>query len=371
MRQLHIFLFTFSILSSFNLAAEELDVWIGTEGDNGIYHSKLDVENGSLSAPEKAIDVSGAGFLVLDEAGSNLYATARKDGKAGVASFTILEAHEQKRLRQTGFRNSPENHPPTHINFDRNFNFLLAAQYGGGTVTVISVGKNGIVGPVVDSVQHFGGSRIVAGRQNNPHPHWIGTDTSNALIAVPDLGLDQCVVYEFDSTKGTLTKSKPWKAPPGSGPRHMKFHPDGKHAYVLNELSLTISVFERQAGNEFVRIQDIASLPEELKDKRLNAAAEIRIHPNGQFIYTSNRGHDSISVFAIDAASGKLTFVQRESVRGSWPRNFNIDPTGKWLLAAGKHSNTIAVFEIDHQGKLEFTRQVVNMPAPICVVFGR
>ena len=141
---------------------------------------------------------------------------------------------------------------------------------------------------------------------------------------------------------------------------------------MLNELALTISVFEYDvATGDFKDIQLVESLPEDLKDKHLNSAAEIRVHPSGRFVYSSNRGHDSISVFSVDQATGKLTFVEHEAIRGSWPRNFNIDPSGKWLIAAGQYSNTLSLFEIDQvSGELIFTRKVVNVPAPICVLFG-
>ena len=153
----------------------------------------------------------------------------------------------------------------------------------------------------------------------------------------------------------------------------MKFHGSGKYAYVLNELTLSVSVFEYDATDaKFKKLQEIESLPKDLKDEKLHSAAEIRIHPTGKFVYTSNRGHDSITVFAVDQESGKLSFVQRESIRGAWPRNFNIDTSGKWLLAAGRHTNTLTLFSIDQEtGKLAYARKSVNVPAPICVVFGK
>jgi 6-phosphogluconolactonase len=151
----------------------------------------------------------------------------------------------------------------------------------------------------------------------------------------------------------------------------MKFHTSGQFAYVLNELTLTVSVFEYDAQSaQFKNIQLIESLPRDIKGKHLNSAAEIRVHPTGKFVYASNRGHDSISVFSVDQATGKLELVQREPIRGSWPRNFNINPSGKWLIAAGARSNTLSLFEIDEDsGKLEFAQNSVILPSPICVLF--
>jgi 6-phosphogluconolactonase len=150
----------------------------------------------------------------------------------------------------------------------------------------------------------------------------------------------------------------------------MKFHPNGKFVYVLNELEMSISAFEYDAeAGELDPLQNISTLPEELREIP-STASEIRIHPDGRFVYAANRGHDSIAAFQIDQVTGELTFIEREAIRGSWPRNFNLDPTGKWLLAAGRNSNTISVFRIDPQtGGLIYTGKTVNCPTPICIEF--
>ena len=330
----------------------------------------LDTTAGEFSKPTKAADLRGAGFLVLNRNSDRLYATGRDEaGKGRVVAFEINRG-KSPLLKELNHQSVPNGHHPTHVNFDREFRFLMSAQYGGGSVCVFAMNDDGSVGDLVDSVDHRGGSKVVRGRQEKPHPHWIGVDTTNALVAVPDLGLDQVVTYQFDANTGKLSAATPWKVPPGGGPRHMKFHPNGRHAYVLNELSLTVSVFELtdEGASE---IQTVESLPPKLKDKRLNSAAEIRIHPNGRFLYSSNRGHDSITVYAVDETSGKLKEVQRESIRGSWPRNFALDPSGKWLVAAGRYSNTLSLFEVESDGRLQFTRKIVNIPGPICVAIQR
>jgi 6-phosphogluconolactonase len=247
----------------------------------------------------------------------------------------------------------------------------MSAQYGGGSTTTYTIMPNGSLGQRVEVVEHGEGSGVDANRQATSHPHWVGTSPDNRFLMVPDLGMDRVVVYELDAETGKLTSHSKVAVPPGSGPRHMKFHPLGRFVYVLNELTLTVSVFEYDASAAvFKNIQLIESLPEELKNKNPNSAAEIRVHPTGKFIYTSNRGHDSISVFSVDQQTGKLEFVEREPIRGSWPRNFNIDPTGNWLVAAGARSNTLSLFEINTDtGRLGFTQNIVNVPSPICVLF--
>ena len=351
--------------------AQAVDVWVGTNGDHGIYHFDLDIENGKMSAPRQVSDIHGAGFVLLNEAKDKLYATSKKSGRGFVTSFQITGDHSNERkLKLLNQQPLPDGHP-CHINFDRNFSVLFSAQYGAGSIACFPIQPDGTIGENSQHIKHQGGSKAHGNRQDTPHPHWIGADVTNNLVAVPDLGLDEVVVYRFDESTKKLQAAKNWQVKPGDGPRHMKFHSNGKFAYVLNEFSLTVSVFNRNESDQsFSLIQDIASLPNDLQDKRLNAAAEIRIHPNGRYVYTSNRGHDSISVFSVDQANGKLTLVEREAIRGSWPRNFNIDSTGSWLLAAGAHSNTIALFAINADGSLEFTRSIINVPSPICVAVG-
>ncbi len=351
--------------------AEEFDVVIGTSGANGIYGLVLDSETGAISEPNKLTDLEGAGFLTTNRSGTRLYSTGKIDSRGCVVGFNVNRGENRELiLSRNSVQKVPGGHHPTHINVDQTDRFLFSAQYGGGTICSFKLEQAGVIGALIETIQHRGGSKVVVGRQNGPHPHWIGTDASNSILAVPDLGLDQVACYKLNGSNGKLTKDVAWDVPPGSGPRHMKFHPNGKFAYVLNEFTLTVSVFFREAPvDSFTKIQDVRTLPDPLKDKRLNAAAEIRIHPNGQFVYTSNRGHDSLAVFSIDEVTGGLTFLQRVAIRGSWPRNFNVSPCGNWLIAAGKHSNTLSVFEVGADGRLEFTRAIKNAPGPICVEF--
>ena len=382
------FSLTLVLAMTLSCLADEVDVWIGTGGTEGIFHLTLDMKKGKLSKPEVAVKVAGSGFLDLHPNGKILYSTAKQNGESGVAAFKIstnanltdlaqletpTKRQKQSRwLKPLGFLPSGDG-GATCVSVDETGKTLMSAQYGGGSVSSYTINPDGSLGQRVEVIEHGPGSGVNKKRQSKSHPHWVGTSPGNRFLMVPDLGLDQVVVYELDSETAKLKPHSKVAVPPGSGPRHMKFHTSGKFAFVLNELTLTISVFKFDAmTGAFERIQLIETLPPELKDKHLNSAAEIRVHPSGQFVYSSNRGHDSITVFAVDQETGKLTFVERESIRGSWPRNFNIDPTGKWLIAAGQRSNTLSVFEIEQEtGELVFTRNVVNVPEPICVLFGR
>lgn len=394
---------------------DEIDVWIGTSGPEGIYQLTLDTKKGKMSKPSLAVKVDGAGFLALHPNGKFLYSTAKENGEGGVAAFRIDRIREIKRqllaakdrereLSKTlgsahpnvmSVRESNKalearladlsaapvlaklNFLPTGdggaacVGVDKTGSVLMSAQYGGGSTSTYMIEPDGSLGERVQVIEHGEGSGANPKRQAKSHPHWVGTSPDNRFLMVPDLGMDRVVVFELDSVTGRLKSHSKIAVPPGSGPRHMKFHTSGRFAYVLNELTLTISVFEYDAETaQFKEIQLIESLADELKDKNFNSAAEIRVHPTGKFVYSSNRGHDSISVFAVDQETGKLEFVERESIRGSWPRNFNIDPSGNWLIAAGARSNTLSLFEINSEtGRLYFTQNIVNVPSPICVVF--
>ena len=207
-------------------------------------------------------------------------------------------------------------------------------------------------------------------RQKGPHPHSVVVSPDNRFLFVPDLGIDKVMIYKINHDSATIEPHGHGTGVPGGGPRHMKFSPDGRTIYLLNEMLLSVTAFNYNPdAGTMEAVQTIETLPDSLKEIP-NKAAEIRVHPSGKFVYASNRGHDSITAFAVDPASGKLELVEREAIRGSWPRNFNLDPDGKWLVAAGRYSNTLSVFEIDQTtGGLTFTGNVVNCPSPICVAY--
>ncbi len=359
------------LLFSGSTPAETVSVWIGTttprRGESkGIYHATLDLASGHLSKPALAAALESPGFVTLRPDGKRLYSVCRlPDGRGGgVAAFEISENAKSLRLLNT---QPIGDGGAAHLALDKTGRYLFTAQYGGGSVAVFPLDADGQIRPRSDLVEHQGSGPNKA-RQKSPHPHWVGVDPENRFLFVPDLGIDQVVIYQVDLKKGKIEFHGTGQCPTGGGPRHMKFSPNGKHAYVLNELQLSVTVFQYDAkAGTLNPIQTISTLPESLREVR-NSASEIRVHPSGRFVYAANRGHDSIAAFRVDPENGKLTFVEREAVRGSWPRNFNLDPSGKWLLAAGRNSNTIAVFHVDPQaGGLVFTGKSVNCPTPICI----
>lgn len=352
------------------LWGQNIDVWVGT-AKTGIYHANLNVESGKLSAPTLASETSGAGFLAMHPNGRRLYSTNREND-GSVTAFSITNnASSQKPKLQKLHSISTGDGGAACVAIDKQGSVLMSAQYGGGSTSTYRLNPDGNLLSRVANIEHGKGSGVNAKRQATAHPHWVGTSPDNQFLLVPDLGTDQVFQYQLNAKTGEIVLESKIPLPPGSGPRHMKFHPSGEYAFVLNELTLTINVFHYdQSSGKFQGIQNIETLPSELKDRHLNSAAEIRVHPTGNFVYSSNRGHDSISVFRFHPQKKRLEFVEHESVRGAWPRNFNIDPSGKWLLAAGQHSNTLAVFEINQDtGELTYARQIINLPAPICVLF--
>jgi len=352
-------------------AAQPATLWIGTttprDGQSkGIYRATFDPGTGSLSQPTLAAEIAAPGFLTLHPDGRRLYSVCQLPDGGGVAAFEVSADATSLRLLNT---QPIGDGGAAHLALDRTGRCLFTAQYGGGSVAAFPLNADGRIEPRSALIEHEGAGPDQR-RQRGPHPHWTGVGPGNRFLFVPDLGIDRVMLYRFDPAAATLQSHGSGQCPPGSGPRHMKFHPGGKFAYVLNELHLSITAFrfDGQAGT-LEPIQTITTLPEPLRETPCSAS-EIRIHPSGRFVYAANRGHDSIAAFRIDGDSGKLTFVELEAVRGSWPRNFNLDPTGRFLLAAGRNSNTIAVFHIDADtGRLIFTGKSVNCPTPICIEF--
>ena len=355
------------------LASDKAVVWIGTDaknGSKGIYRAELDLASGKITKPELAVEQLAPGFLALSKKGNKslLYTIHRlPDSKGGyITSYEIVENGKHLKMINSVSINDGRG---VHLTLDQTGSYLFTAQYGAGSVASFPIAEDGSIQPRSDLKKHSG-SGPNPKRQKRPHPHSVYVSPDNHYLMVPDLGIDRVMIYKINHQDGTLTEVSSALCPPGSGPRHMKFHPNGKFAYVLNELLMTVSVFSYDSSNGNMKeLQVIPTLPKELWEVP-NKASEIRIDSKGKYLYAANRGHDTIAAFSIDPSSGKLSFIEREPVRGAYPRNFNLDPTDQWLIAAGRDSNTLSVFQISPEnGSLIYHNKIVNCPAPICIEF--
>ncbi len=351
-----------------------VDVWIGTsraKPSKGIYRCTLNTKTGKLSDPELVAEVGGPGFLAMHPSGSPLYAVCSVEGKPSVAAYAIKKQHGKSSL---AFVNSIEigDGGAAHVAVDPTGQTILTAQYGGGSVAVFSLNKDGSLRERTQLVDHEGGSKVVPGRQDKPHAHWVGFSPDNRFAFVPDLGMDKVVIYKVDVAASKITPHGFGEVPPGGGPRHMKFHTSGKWVYVLNEIDLSITVFDYNAkAGTMTPKQTILTVPKtQLAKEKFKSASEIRVHPSGRLVYSANRGHDTITAFRVNQETGQLSVIERENVRGATPRNFNLDPSGQWLLAAGQDSHTLASFEVNQDtGELTYNRSNVFAPSAICVLF--
>jgi 6-phosphogluconolactonase len=349
--------------------AADWTVYIGTytrQDSKGVYAYRFQPSTGKLTALGLAAETSNPSFLAIAPNQRFVYA-ANENSPGAISAFSIEKTTGRlKLLNAVSSRGSG----PCHVAFDKTGKWLFAANYNSGSVAVFPVHDDGTLGEASGFVQHSGSS-VNPQRQEGPHAHSANLSPDNRFVLVADLGLDKVMVYRFDAVKGTLAPNDPPFAQiaPGSGPRHMAFRPDGKFIYALSEMNATVTVFAYNSGRgNLNEIQTLSTLPAGFTGP--NSSAEIAVHPNGKFLYTSNRGHDSIAIFRIDAAKGALTFVDRIATQGKTPRNFAIDPTGAFLLAANQDSGSVVVFRIDQRtGRLTATGDVLQVPSPVSLVF--
>ncbi len=338
----------------------------------GIYSYRFDAEQGQLTSMGVAAESADPSFLAVDPNGKYLYAVneiGNFNGGAGgaVSAFAIdTKTGALKLLNQVPTRGAG----PCHISLDKTGAFVLVANYDGGSIASFPVHDDGTLSTAAGFVQHSG-SGPNKERQEGPHAHWIGTSPDNRFALAADLGLDQVIVYGFDAGKGIFTPllSGFRKVKPGAGPRHLALSPNGKFVYVLNEMESSVTVFSYQAKNaSLYSLETISTLPKDFSGQ--NTTAEIAVLPSGKFLYTSNRGHDSVAIFAIDEKKGTLKSLGQVLTGGKTPRHFAIDPTGRYLLAENQDSNNIVVFHIDPAtGGLTPTGQTIDVPSPVCLVF--
>ena len=354
---------------------EKQRVYVGTytrNGSEGIYLCELDPKSGELTLVGLAGKADNPSFLAIHPGGKFLYAVSEVDdyaatGKGAVAAFAVDRT--DGKLTHLNHQSSG-GRGPCHVSLDHDAKNALVANYGSGSASVIPLADDGTLQRPTATVQHEGSS-VNRDRQTAPHAHSINVSPDNRFAFVADLGLDKVLVYKFGAATGALTPNAPpgAKLAPGAGPRHFAFHPNGKFAYVINELTSAVTAFaydaERGVLNE---VQTITTLPADFTGE--NTTAEVQVHPSGDFLYGSNRGHDSIVMFRIEPATGKLTSLGQHPSGGKTPRNIGIDPTGAFLLAAHQDSNSVVVHRIDPAtGRLAATDHKVEIPTPVCIKF--
>jgi 6-phosphogluconolactonase len=362
-------------------------LFIGTytgKESKGIYSYRFDAGTSELTPLGVAAETTNPSFLTIDRSGRFLYAVNEthefEGGKSGgVSAFSINRQTGKLTLLNTV---SSRGADPCYIALDQTGKYLLVANYTGGNLAAFPIAADGRLGEASSVVADQGTLGPNKERQDAPHSHWIEASADNRFAYVADLGLDRVLIYRFDAAKGALTKTSyadslapnasdsfSARLAPGSGPRHAALSSGNGHfMYVLGELDSVVTVFANDAGKTLRSVQRISALPAGFSGQ--NTAAEIAIHSNGKYLYTSNRGDDSIAVFSINGHKGTLTLVGRFSTQGKTPRSFTIDPAGKLLLVANQESDDIVVFRIDPKsGKLISIGQQLRVPSPVCLKF--
>ena len=360
--------------SSRAVKPQEMLVYVGTYTagkSEGIYLCRLNLSSGELKLGGTTKGVVNPSYLALARNRKYLYAVNEVDEFEGkhsgaISAFAVNQTNGDLRFlnQQPSLGGSP-----CYVAVSDDGKFVLVANYVGGSVALLPVKGGGSLGAATD-VQQYHGSGANHARQEAAHAHCIVLDNTNRHAYSCDLGTDRVMIFRFDAPDGKLLPDEQAyvQVKAGAGPRHITFHPNGKFAYVINELDATVTAFAHDAvKGRLNQVQTIRVLPENFTGA--NTAADIHVSPNGKFLYCSNRGHNSIAAFSIDAtAAGKLALIAHEPTRGKTPRNFALDPTGTFLLVANQESDNIVTFRLDSQtGKLNFTGHVAAVPSPVCL----
>jgi 6-phosphogluconolactonase len=351
---------------------EPLTVYVGTYTDGtsrGIYRLTFDTAAGTMTEPVLAAETKNPSFLALHPNGRFLYAVGEissfQGAKAGaVSAFAIDPKTGDLTLLN---QQSSEGAGPCHLVVDRTGKDVLVANYGGGNVAVLPIGEDGRLKPA-SSIRAHEGSGPNKGRQEKPHAHGIYLDAAERFALSPDLGADRVFVYRFDAAKGTLEPHGAGTLEPGSGPRHLAFHPNGRHLYVINELLSTVTAFTWDAEKgTLAPLQTVTTLPQGFSGT--SWTAEVAVSPDGRFVYGSNRGDDSLAVFTVEVSTGRLTVKGHAPVGGKYPRHFTIDPTGRYVLAGHQNSGGVAVLRLDPAtGMPSLVGSPVKVDKPVCLL---
>jgi 6-phosphogluconolactonase len=364
----------FAVLSLTNSAAAADEpkadtywVFVGTGGGKakGIYRFEFDPANGKLTNGELAAEVSNPSFLAIHPNGKWLFTVSERAG--GVLAYEI----DAKTGKLTKLNSQPvKGNGPCHISVDRSGKFVLVANYGSGSANVFPIADDGKLKEISCFVQDEGKS-VHPGNQEGPHAHSANLSKDNRFAIVADLGIDKLLVFKFDADKGTITPNDPafLATAPGAGPRHFSWHPTAPLGFVINEINSTLSSLSYDAEKgTFKTLKTVSTLPSDYKDAKKNSTAEVVVHPNGKFVYGSNRGHNSIVAFKLDPQTGDLGLIGYATEGIKVPRNFSIDPTGQFMLVGSQAADHISVFKIDPEtGVLKATGETVEVGTPICI----
>ncbi|MHB8626487.1 MAG: lactonase family protein [Aggregatilineales bacterium] len=339
--------------------------YLNTTNGKGIYVYEFDRETGHLTHLHTIEGIDNPSYLALDSRNRYLYAISEVWGwKEGVISAYAVNpsngelTYINKQVTQGGIC--------AYVSVDKTDRYVLMVNFWEGkNAAVFAICEDGGLAPTTCTIE-YSSSGV---HHDRPHSHCIELDPTNKYACIADLGIDKIMVYQFDAVKGCLVPNAVpgIEMDPASGPRHFIFHPNGKFAYVIQESAGTVTAFAFDASSGTLqKLQTVSTLPAGYSGHI--QAADLHLTPSGKFLYGSNRGHDSIVIYAVDENTGMLTYVGNQSTKGKTPRNFAIDPTGAFLLAANQDSDNIVIFKINSQsGQLEETGQITECPTPVCL----
>ena len=358
----------FRIAATLRLSMSDQFAYVGTytpSGSAGIYAYQVDAATEQLTQTSTAKS-NNPSFLAFHPNKRVLYAVSEEGELKGIISAFAIDPN----TGALSFLNQqPTNgSAPCHVVVDASGQSVITANYSSGSLCVFPIAADGTLSPMSDFVQHSGSGPDKA-RQEGPHAHSVNLSPDNRFVFACDLGLDRVFIYALDAEKGKLTLHGEARTAPGAGPRHFAFHPNGKFAYAINELDSTVTAFRYDtAAGSLSEIQAISTLPEGFSGT--SYCADIHVHASGKYVLGSNRGHDSLAIFAVDEATGQLTSLGQTSTGGGWPRNFAIAPSGKHVFVANQYTDNVVQFAFDAAtGQLTPTGHVISVPTPVCIKF--
>jgi 6-phosphogluconolactonase len=341
--------------------------YVGTytkKESKGIYRFILDTQAAKIIDVKLAASIDNPTYLNISSNNRYLYSVLKAEDSGGIASFAVhAQTGELTHLNSQVTAGSP----PCHVSVDRANQYGFSANYHKGTVESYLINReDGTINPAVSIIHHEG--KGPDPRQEKPHTHFAGVTPDEKYLVVVELGSDQVITYQI-STDGKLTEVNRLAVCPGSGPRHLAFHPNRKFAYLMTEFSSeVIALIYHNADGSFSEIHSFSTIPVDFKEN--NQGSAIHISADGRFVYAGNRGHNSIAVFQVNDETGGLQFVERVSSEGNWPRDFVIDPSGKFIIVSNQESNNLVLFARDTEtGKLTLLQSDVVVPEPVCVKF--